>query len=290
MAMIATGRKAASLGHESFLRHARFRWLKIALLLSLAAVVAFFFSYAPDFRLRHGGGTWFGYASGTLGAGLMIWLTLLGLRKRAMNDGRWQLKAWVSAHIYLGLSLLVIVSLHSGFQFGWNVHTLAYGLMLLVILSGIVGVVFYVRLPPRLSEERGETTRQQMLEAIAALDRRLEQAAQPLGQYGAAAVRLSLEREGLDSGLLQRAANIYPSCGTRQALAQVRRLRGQDEGAAALGMVEGLLEQKLAILARARRYAQLKALLEVWLRVHVPATFAMLAAVTAHVVSVFFYW
>ena len=42
-----------------------------------------------------------------------------------------------------GLSLIVIVTLHTGFQFGWNVHTLAYGLMLLVIVSGIFGIVVY---------------------------------------------------------------------------------------------------------------------------------------------------
>ena len=36
--------------------------------------------------------------------------------------------------------------------------------------------------------------------------------------------------------------------------------------------------------------ARLKALLEVWLYVHVPLTVALLAALTAHIVSVFYYW
>ena len=44
------------------------------------------------------------------------------------------------------------------------------------------------------------------------------------------------------------------------------------------------------MLARLRRHLRLKALLEIWLYVHVPATFALLAALTAHIVSVFFYW
>ena len=35
---------------------------------------------------------------------------------------------------------------------------------------------------------------------------------------------------------------------------------------------------------------RLKALIEVWLYVHVPATFALLAALAAHIVSVFYYW
>ena len=62
------------------------------------------------------------------------------MRKRAITRGRWSLKAWTSAHVYLGLSLIVIATLHTGFQFGWNVHTLAYALMMLVIVSGIYGI------------------------------------------------------------------------------------------------------------------------------------------------------
>jgi hypothetical protein len=35
---------------------------------------------------------------------------------------------------------------------------------------------------------------------------------------------------------------------------------------------------------------KIKALLEVWLFIHVPVTFALIAALAAHIVSVFFYW
>ena len=44
------------------------------------------------------------------------------------------------------------------------------------------------------------------------------------------------------------------------------------------------------MLALARRQIHITALLEAWLFVHVPATFALLAALTAHIVSVFLYW
>ena len=51
-----------------------------------------------------------------------------------------------------------------------------------------------------------------------------------------------------------------------------------------------LLERKEAVLARVRRHLRIKALLEVWLYVHVPVTFALIAALSAHIFSVFFYW
>ena len=97
-----------------------------------------------------------------------------------MTDDAWSLKAWVSAHVYLGLSLIVIATLHTGFQFGWNVHTLAYALMMLVILSGRVRHHRLCQIPPiAVSDNRGETTQKQMLEKIHALDGRLLEVAQP---------------------------------------------------------------------------------------------------------------
>ena len=54
--------------------------------------------------------------------------------------------------------------------------------------------------------------------------------------------------------------------------------------------IEALLQQKADALALARRQMQITAFLEGWLFVHIPATFGLLAALTAHIVSVFIYW
>ncbi len=287
----ARGKRSSAAKHEGFLRHADFRWLKIGVALSLASVIAFVSLYMfTDFRLAHAGGTWLGYTLGTIGALLIVWLTLLGLRKRAITEGYWSLKAWTSAHVYLGLSLIVIVTLHTGFQFGWNIHTLAYALMIVVILSGIFGIIMYARLPSRLSENRGDNTQQQMLEMIRSLDSRLHEAAQPLDQKQAAAVRLSLEKTHIAGGFWRRLTNSYGNDATNKAIRRLARLRRADKNNEALGPIAELLGRKAAILSRARRQIQLKALLEVWLYIHVPLTFALLAALTAHIVSVFFYW
>ena len=112
----------------------------------------------------------YSYAPGTIGALLIVWLALFGIRKRAITTGVYSLKAWLSAHVYLGLSLLVIGTLHAGFHFGWNVHTLAYALMVLVIVSGMPGAAAYAVLPQALSANRGETTQRQWLETIRSLD------------------------------------------------------------------------------------------------------------------------
>ena len=281
---MAPGAKTAVTGHEGFMRHARFRWLKVALAGSFAALVIY---VAADFTPRAAGNTWYGYATGTLGALLIVWLTLLGVRKRAMTRGAWSLKAWTSAHVYLGLALIVIATLHTGFRFGWNVHTLAYGLMLLVIASGVYGVIVYTMLPAALSKNREEMTETQMVEAIRAIDRQLESAAQPLGRSETDLVLAALSDEGFDGSIRNRLSGHYPNCATRRAIEGVAREGVEDSN---LAKVETLLVRREAQLARLRRHLRLRSLLEVWLYVHVPMTIALLAALTAHVVAEFYYW
>ena len=274
--------------HEGFLRHRGFRWLKRAIALSLIAVLAYALA---DVQPRPNGGTWLGYVLGTLGAGLIVWLALLGVRKRTMTRGAWSLKAWTSAHVYLGLSLIVIATLHSGFQFGWNVHTLAYALMILVIASGIYGVAVYALLPGALSSNREEMTQPQMIEALAAVDRQLADAAQPLERRWTDPVLAALSESAFSAGLWQRLRGGPRGGGaTVAAIAALNQASAAEADDPALIRVEALLQRRRAQLERVRRHLRLKALLEVWLFVHVPTTFALLAALTAHVVSVFFYW
>lgn len=275
--------------HEGFLRHAGYRWLKVALLAGFVAIVIYF---AADVKPRPNGGSWYGYTLGTIGALLILWLTMLGVRKRTMSRKAWSLKGWTSAHVYLGLLLTLIGTLHTGFQFGWNVHTLAYALMIVVIASGVFGIVAYSTLPKALSDNRGETTQPQMLDNLRTLDRQLHEAGQPLDQSYADTVRLSLDDDPFGGGLIARLTGHYPRCGTRRALGRLRDVTRSRPTTAGdpLERVDALLERKLASLGRLRRHLRYKALLEIWLYVHVPLTIALIAALAAHIVSVFFYW
>ncbi|TAL29378.1 MAG: hypothetical protein EPN98_20470 [Phenylobacterium sp.] len=277
--------------HEGFLRHKGFRWAQIATGLCVVATGVYFF-VASRLAEPPSGGSWLGYLLGTASAGLIVWLACLGIRKRVITQGHYSLKAWVSAHVYLGLSLTVLATLHTGFQFGWNVHTLAYALMMLVIASGALGVWAYATLPQRLHGNRGETTRKQMLDALASLDAQMHEAAQPLDRNGAAIVRLSIEQTDLGGGFWKRLTGSYGDCANRRALQQLRALPspGSAVQAEALTKIEGLMTQKADALALARRQMGITALLEAWLFVHIPATFALLAALIAHIVSVFAYW
>lgn len=281
-----TGRQIVS-DHEGFLRHASFRWLKVAVAICLIALVGYF---AADVKPRPNGGSWYGYTLGTIGALLIVWLSLLGIRKRRMTRGAWSLKAWTSAHVYLGLALIVIATLHTGFQFGWNVHTLAYALMLLVIFSGIFGISAYSTLPQALSSNRGELTQGQMLDALRAIDRQLHEAAQPLDRHYADYVLAALQQDPFAGGAWARLSGRYRHCATRAAVDGFGGATLAETADPAIQRIESLLQRRISQLDRMRRHMRIRALLEVWLYVHVPLTFALLAALTAHIISVFYYW
>lgn len=131
-----------------------------------------------------------------------------------------------------------------------------------------------------------------MLASLRSIDRQLHDAAQPLDQQHAELVRSSLEQDPFGGGIIRRLANRYPACTTRKAHAEILLVTGSQPRVNddPLEKVDSLLGRKKAILARTRKHLQLKAMLEIWLYIHVPLTFALIAALIAHIVSVFFYW
>jgi hypothetical protein len=164
--------------------------------------------------------------------------------------------------------------------------------MMLVILSGVYGIAVYSTLPDGLSDNRAEMTRPQMIDAVAKIDQQLQAAAQPLSVEDARLVTLSLKEDPFRGGLYRRLSGNHRNCRNAKALKRMR-LRAAaasgEEKDAALRVIE-LMERKAAALNRIRGHLRIKALLEVWLYVHVPITFATIAALAAHIVSVFFYW
>ncbi|MCA1750065.1 MAG: hypothetical protein ABR601_03530 [Parasphingopyxis sp.] len=282
----ATGERAR---HRGFLAYRDMFWGKIALAILLLLVVTYLL---VDVAPRPNGGSWYGYTLGTVGALLIVWLALLGVRKRAMTPGRWSLKAWVSAHVYLGLALAAIGTFHAGFQLGWNVHTLAWALMMLVILSGLFGVAAYAGLPRILSRNRDEATEEDMLATLHDIDRRLFDAAQPLDAETALRIDEAIAEDPFRGRLFHRLRGRYRGGGTAAAVEAVRaRARsGADPMDDVLDRIEGLLARRQAAMARIRRHLRYKSILQIWLYIHVPMTFALIAALSAHIVSVFFYW
>jgi hypothetical protein len=287
--------------HQSLLSFKRGRYLKLAFLLCAAAIWSFFWvdasspyltwNDAPTVYPKHYGGSPLGYILGTLAALLIVWLLILGLRKRRYRSSIGSLQGWTSAHVYLGLSLIVIATLHCAFEFGWNVHTLAYALMIAVILSGMYGVYAYLRYPRVMTDNMGSETFESLALTITDIDRECRQIALNLPDEINAIVE-EAARSRIGGHFFRRLRGDQVKCATRSAPARLRGLGGRYQGEQARlnQQLVAALSRKSALLDRARRDLRLRTLMATWLYFHVPLSFALLAALIAHIVSVFYFW
>lgn len=296
--------------HESVLAYRRKRYLWLALGLGLGAVLAYAWHDPPG---PPSGNSWLGYTLGTIGALLILWLLAYGVRKRSYGSRLGKVQGWLSAHIYLGTGLLVLVTLHTGFQFGWNVHTLAYGLMCLVILSGFIGTALYLRYPARMSQLRAGTNRELLLAEIGDLDQKAARLARTMPAEFQELVASNRDRtvvgggalallQGTDrsrivlpaaAGMAGSAQRPVPNPGQAAILAWLGDRLSRNTDGELGGRIQDLLTliaARRSLLQRLREDLRLQAWLQVWLYAHVPVAFGLLAALIAHVVSVFVYW
>ena len=275
--------------HQSMLVFREFRYLRVALLLCVAVIAVYAWH---DPLTGANGGSWYGYTLGTIGALLILWLGWFGIRKRRYGIGQMTLQEWLSAHVYLGVSLIIIATLHTGFQFGLNLHTFAYGLMLAVIVSGIFGVVMYIRIPDLRNENLAGVTLDQLVSQIADLSEQTQQTAGQLPDDITHALVAAQESVRIGGSARRILAGTDRNCPIAAVLQMVTAQAASliDSNAETARRLVSLLARQSQLLEQVRREVRFRALLEVWLYLHIPLTIGLIAALGAHVVVVFFYW
>jgi len=291
--------------HESILAFNKRRYLWVSLLISALAIIAYWFN---DPQEPANGGTALGYTLGTIGALMILWFTFFGVRKRRYSSTFGTVQGWLSAHVYLGIALIIIVLLHSGFQFGFNVHTLALVLMVLVVASGLYGVVIYIRNPERISENRDGANRSELFDQLDDIDRRSRRVAETLPEEFQELVSTGISRtllggtvwarlRGKDqSQVVLKSSNgseVVANAGQEAALdwlAEQQSRSSDPEAAATIGELSALVRNKRKLLRKLTEDMRLQATIEVWLYAHVPLTAGLLVALSVHIITVFMYW
>lgn len=283
--------------HQSILEFKHGRYFKVALLLCVAAIGVYCWHEPPAAYLKPYGGTWLGYTLGTIGAVLILWLMLLGVRKRSYQSNLGSVQGWTSAHVYLGASLIVVASLHCAFEFGWNIHTLAYVLMMLVIASGFFGIYAYLRYPEHMTANLAGETLETMLLKVADLESKCKRIALELPDEVNALVmnasRRAAEKSALQGSFRRQLAGVDPKHPMRVArdnLLKSSTLKLSAAQTKAQEQLVGEMSRIITLTDRVRRDLKFRALMQVWLYFHVPLSFALLAALTAHIISVFYFW
>jgi hypothetical protein len=293
--------------HQSFVTVGRYRYALVPVLLAAACAAAYL---AQPRNQQPNGGTWLGLTLGTIAAALILVLMGYGIRRRMFRAKVGNATRWLSIHVYLGLCTVIVATLHCGFEFGRNIHTLTYVLLCLVVLSGCWGVYAYLRYPALLVRVRGNTGREQLLRKVADLDLQ----ALTLGSSLNSAVRelvvdairrtriggsLWTQLRARDESTLMLSppfhvgfARVVNNAGQRtfiEVLARQHAAGGTPEARETLDKLLKVAGNKAVVQRQLQRDIQLQGLMQFWLYLHLPLSFGLLVAVAIHVVTVFFY-
>lgn len=267
----------------SVVGYRNYRWMWLTIIGLVVCAVVYFANTPVGGR---NGGTTVGYTLGVVATLGIIWLMGYGVRKRAYHSQLGTVQGWLAAHVWIGIGLTFLVPLHAGLHFGWNVHTLAYVLMVLTIVTGIWGMVNYANLSEKLESHRGGYQERAALEQIKELSEQIESLAQEKSDAFMLLVRrfdfMFAPRFSLLLG-----TNHIPRMSVVMAGNMVSTM-GDDERRDALKAIE-LIDRKADLARGIVRESRIKALLRVWLYTHVPISCGLCAALAIHIVSVFFF-
>lgn len=146
-------------------RAAHVPWAIFVLAISGIATLLYFANVSPHripprFRVfgeapvAHGtvGGTPLGLIFGAVSLGIFVFAALLGVRKRLPFLRLGHVQRWMRAHIWLTLLTVPLILLHSGFKLGGAMTTLLMALYVVVMVSGIYGLVLQHKMPALMKE------------------------------------------------------------------------------------------------------------------------------------------
>jgi hypothetical protein len=289
--------------YKNLIKYKNYRYLNIALLFAIASIVLYF---TQGLTQPANGGTWQGYVLGVFATVLILLLTYLGIRKRSYSSKLGNLEGWTSAHIFLGMLVLVLATLHAAFQVGWNIHTLAYVLMVFVVFSGFYGLYVYLHYPQVMHQNLANNTQQQWIDELQEIDNEIKQLTPSFTTKIRTVVMSALENTHLGGSMLTRLLgkdkSKVLSLETKKLVANksqesiievlAKRIPNsiKQAEASALNKSLSLFSRRKRLLTILNRDVQIKAFLKVWLFIHIPMTIALLAALSVHILVVFIYW
>jgi hypothetical protein len=277
----------------------------VATVLLGGGAAAVYVPYHLDAPNGPSGGSWTGLGFGLAAFLLMAFAGLLGARRKVPTWRIGRPETWMRAHLWLGLLLVPLVFFHAGFQFGGALTATLIVLLVLVTLSGLLGLVLQQILPRMItSRVPMETIYEQIEHVLAQLREEADlvvanvagplvfpaaaagssveartvsgsikaplEGSVPLREFHLKQVRPFLESEGRAGPLAVEASAAAAFAATRKLLPPPMH--------EALHDLEVMCEERRQ-LARQRR---LHRWLHGWLLVHVPLSYALLLLSAVH--------
>lgn len=286
--------------------------------IGLAVATAVYVPYSLHSPQGPRGGSSLGLTYGIAGFVLMLFVGLLGLRKKfpVWRVGRAQ--SWMRGHLWFGLLSFPLILFHGGFHFGGTLTRVLMWLFVFVWMSGILGAALQHFMPrfqtaqlpmetiyeqiDRVRGQLAEEAGQLVEETCSALDGEVSRASDrqratsaSAGTQGGLTVASGLQanqqvstqlRKFLDDEMLPyleragaRAMNLGQATQAQKMFQQFRVLL-PPELHSNLDDLENICEEKRQLDKQSR----LHKILHGWLLVHIPLSYALLLLGAVHAV------
>ncbi|MBI4640812.1 MAG: hypothetical protein HY731_08965, partial [Candidatus Tectomicrobia bacterium] len=203
------------------------------------------------------------------------------------------LQGWLSFHIYTGVLVLLIIPMHAGFRFSANVHTLAFVLLAIVVVSGIVGASLYLVVPKRFSQLGAELGYEEADKEIKTIISRMRSLCEEKSAVFVQKCEEEMRRRAPTKHqgwqlIFKGEENSLSTLTQREKLIdyleQVPEAEREDFRHFAV-----LATQKEELENRFLSQMRLQNILEAWLYIHLPVSIAMIVTVAIHLIVVFYY-
>jgi hypothetical protein len=232
---------------------------------------------------------------------------MLSARKKTIRLRWGTLSGWLKGHIWLGLLSVPLIFFHAAFRWGGLLEQILMAVFLVVILSGVFGVILQNILPRLMkSQLDGEVIPDQMDHLCRGLQREAD--ACLVASCGGPAVEAALARDpqslsattsepvnwllGLYLTTIRPYLGAVPVAGSVLASNQQSELvfeRAQSSVPDQFRSTVDQLEELCRIRRRLQLQAQLHRFLHGWLKVHIPLSIVLLVLAILHIVTALYY-
>lgn len=281
------------------------KWIVVTALLAVLAFGVYYWQYrTTPGGLR--GGDFLGLWYGIVGSALMIFAGLLSALRHVPSW--WWLgprQTWLRGHIWLGLLSVLLIWCHSGFALGGPLTVALWIVFLLVIVTGIYGLVLQHFLPRLItSQVPCEAPYEQIPHLCHRMRQRADEVLTDVFQTDVEPSQMSImeSQTGLGAKVqlqefyerqirpflqprFHRTALLADPVKAEAAFSRLRALPGLAGVKDKVAELETLCEER-RLLARQER---LHTLLHSWLLLHVPLAVVLLVLSVAHVISALYY-
>lgn len=269
-----------------------------------AVATGLYWWYARTWEGGPAARTWPGMLFGVAGTTLMIVAGMLSARKKTLRLRWGTMSGWLKGHIWLGLLSVPLIFFHAAFRWGGQLEQILMGVFLVVIVSGIIGVVLQNILPRLMkSQLDSEAVPDQLDHLCQGLQR--DGDACLVASCGPTAVEQALAGEPSDTPgdathwlidlyltTVRPYLGVAPIPGTVLADNRQGELVFERARSSVPDQFRKTIDQ-FEDLCRTRRQLQLQSrlhgLLHSWLKVHIPLSIMLLVFTILHIVTALYY-